>query len=164
MKHFTSVLTMAQVKKNSKVSGMKILDTEMIYARAMALQCSPRKYNTQNLMAHELASKPASMFDESGAMKVAKTKSVLKNNLKVEVRRRHAEIDASFLDGCAVLWVVPWPNGGIVQDFLNNFRCHIQSHMESGDVYLVFDRYMDGSIKESTRSERDQGASRVYTL
>lgn len=158
------VTTMAQVKKNSKVNSMKILDTEMIYARAMALQCSQRNYNTQDLMSHELASRPASMFDESGAMRVAKTKSVLKNNLKVEVPRRHTQIDASFLDGCAVLWVVPWPTGGIVQEFLNNFRCHIQSHMDSGDVYLVFDRYMEGSIKESTRNERDQGASRVYTL
>ena len=44
------------------------------------------------------------MFDDSGAMKVAKTKAVLKNTLKVEMERRHAEVDASFLDGCAVLW------------------------------------------------------------
>ena len=158
------VTTMALAQKNTKVSSMKILDTEMIYARAMALQCSQRNYDTKNLMAYELAPRPASMFDDSGAMTVAKTKSVLKNNLKVEVPRRHAEIDASFLDGCAVLWVVPWPTGGIVQDFLNNFRRHIQGHMESGDVYLVFDKYTDGSIKESTRNDRDQGASRVYTL
>ena len=96
------------------------------------------------------------MFDESGDMRVAKTKSVLKNKLKVEVPRRHAEIDALFLDGCAVLWVVPWPTGGIVQEFLNNFRCYIQNHLESGDVYLVFDRYKEGSIKESPRNERDQ--------
>ena len=42
------------------------------------------------------------MFDDSGAMKVTKTKAVLKNNtLKVEMERRHAEGDASLLDGCA---------------------------------------------------------------
>ena len=66
-------------------------------------------------MANELASRPASMFDDSGAMKLAKTKAVLKNTLKVEMERRHA----SFLDGCAgkKLWVVPWPTGGTVQDF-----------------------------------------------
>ena len=29
-------------------------------------------------------------------------------------------------------------------------------------MYLVFDRYTAGSIKESTRNDRDQGASRVY--
>lgn len=158
------VTTMAHAKKNVKVSDMKILDTEMIYARAMALQCSHRLYDTTNLMAHELAPRPASMFESSGAMKIAKTKSVLKNNLKVEVSLRHAVVDASFLDGCAVLWVVPWPTGGTVQDFLNNFRRHIRGYLESSDVYLVFDRYKEGSIKESTRNDRDQGASRVYTL
>ena len=130
----------------------------------MALQCSHRNYDTKNLMAHELSPRPASMFDDSGAMSVAKTKAVLNNDLKVEVARRHVAVDALFLDGCGVLWVVPCPNGGIVQDFLNNFRRHIQGHLESSDVYLVFDRYTAGSIKESTRNDRDQGASRGYEL
>ena len=122
------VTTMAAIaQRQGKVNNMKTLGTEMIYARAMALQCSQRYYDTRNLMAHELASRPASMCDDSGAMKVAKTKAVLQNTLKVEMERRHAEVDASFLDGCAVLWVVPWPTGGTVQDFFNNFRRHIHS-------------------------------------
>ena len=54
-------------------------------------------------MAHELSPRPASMFDDSGAMKVAKTKAVLKNDLKVEVVRRHVAVNALFLDLCAVL-------------------------------------------------------------
>ncbi len=158
------VTTMAAIaQRQGKVNNMKILGTEMIYARAMALQCSQRYYDTRNLMAHELASRPASMFDDSGAMKVAKTKAVLQNTLKVEMERRHADVDASFLDGCAVLWVVPWPTGGTVQDFLNNFRRHIQSHLDSSDIYLLFDRYKEGSIKDSTNNYRDQGASRVYS-
>ena len=32
------------------------------------------------------------------------------------------------------------------------------------DVYLLFDRYKEGSIKESTRNYRGQGASRGYSL
>ena len=143
------VTTMAVSQRHIKVNDMKMFDTEMIFARAMALQCSLRNY--------ELSPKPVSM-------KVAKTKYVLKNDLKVEVARRHAAVDASFLDGCAVLWVVPWPTGGIVQDFLDNFRRHIKGYLESSDVYLVFDRYTAGSIEESTRKEIYQGASRVYTL
>ena len=157
----TTVAAIAQ--RQGKENNMKILGTEMMYARAMALQCSQRYDDTRNLMAHELAFRPASMFDDSGAMKVAKTKAVLKNNtLKVEMERRHAEGDASFLDGCAVLWVVPWLTGGTVQDFLNNVRQHIQSHPDSSDIYLFFDRYKEGSIKESTIYYIDQGASRVY--
>ena len=104
------------------------------------------------------------MFDDSGAMKVAKTKAVLKNTLKVEMERRHAEVDASLLDGSAVLWVVPLPTGGTVQYFLYNVRRHIQSHLDSSDVYLLFNRYKEGSLKESTRNYRDKGASRVYSL
>ena len=68
-----------------------ILDTDMIFARAMALQCSKRNYDTENMMAHELARRPASMFDDCGAMKVAKTKLFFKTNLKVDLARRHAE-------------------------------------------------------------------------
>ena len=84
---------------------MKMFDTEMIYARPMTRQCSQRNYDTKNLMAHELSARPSSMFDVSSAIKVAKTKAVLKNDLKVEVARRHVSVDASFLNGCAVLWV-----------------------------------------------------------
>ena len=89
------VTTMAAIaQRQGKVNNMKIPGTEMIYARAMALQCSQRHYDTRNMMAHERASRPASMFDDSGAMKVAKTKAILKNTLKVEMERRHAEVDA----------------------------------------------------------------------
>ena len=49
------------------------------------------------------------MFDADGQMREAKTKANLKNAIKVEESSRDAEndVDASFLDGCAVLWVVP---------------------------------------------------------
>ena len=60
------VTTMAVSQKHIKVNDMKMFDTEMIYARAMALQCSLRNYDTKNLMAHELSPRPASMFDNSG--------------------------------------------------------------------------------------------------
>ena len=49
---------------------MKVLDTNMIFARAMALQCSQRNYDTKYMMAHELARRPTSMFDDRGALKV----------------------------------------------------------------------------------------------
>ena len=91
-KYVTTMAAIAQ--RQGKMNNIKILGTEMIYARAMALQCSQRYYDTRILMAHELASRPASMFDDSGAMRVAKTKAVLKNTLKVEMERRHAEVDA----------------------------------------------------------------------
>ncbi len=63
-----------------------------------------------------------------------------------------------------MLLVIPWPTGGVLLEFLNNSHCHIQSHLDSVDVYFLFDRYIEGSIKEPNRNDRDQGASVVYTL
>ena len=62
------------------------------------------------------------MFDESGKKRDAKSKSNLKNALKVEMSSRNVHIDAASLDGCAVLWIVHCPTGGTVQDFLDNFQ------------------------------------------
>ena len=96
-------------RKHIKVGDGKVFDTETIYARAMGLQSSARDLDTTRLMGHELSPIPMSMFDENGNMSDAKTKSNLKNAHNVEVSRRLAEQDvqATFLDGCAVLWVVP---------------------------------------------------------
>ena len=62
-------------------------------------------------MGHELSPIPTHMFDEHRNMRDAETKSNMKNALKVEVTRRLPEhqVQATFLDGCAVLCVVPWP-------------------------------------------------------
>ena len=60
----------------------------------------------------------------------------------MEVLSRDAEndVDASFLDGCAVLWVVPWPTSGTVQEYLDRFCSYIHGRLKKTDVYLVFDR------------------------
>ena len=79
--------------------------------------------------------------------------------------RRLAEQDvqATFLDGCPVLWVVPWPTSGTVHDYLVRFSSYLHGQLAKRDVYLVFDRYIEGSTKEATRRGRDKRASRVYT-
>ena len=68
----------------SEANNMKIIDTNLIFALAMSLQCSQRHDDTKHMMAHELARRPASMFDDRGAMKVA--------NLKVDLALRQAEV------------------------------------------------------------------------
>ena len=73
-------------------------------------------------------------------------------------------MEAIFLDGCAVLWVIPWPMSGTLQDYLDRFRDHIQKFLKKTDVYLVFDQYKADSTKTSTRHGQDQGASRMYIL
>ena len=57
----------------------------------------------------------------------------------VEVPSRDADndVDSSFMDGCAVLWVVPWPTSGTVQDYLDRFRNCIHGRLKKTDVYLA---------------------------
>ena len=101
-------------QKQIKVNNMKILDTNMIFARAMTLQCSQQNYDTKHMMAHELDHRPASMFDDRGAMvKVA--------NLKVDLTRRQAEVGwMCSTVGRAIAFMRNYA------EFLNTFRRHIQ--------------------------------------
>ena len=101
--------TMADNRKHVNVVEVKVFDTETIYVRAMGLQSGQRSLYADSIISHALSPYPMSMFDADGQMREAKTKANLKNAIKVEVSNRDAEndVDASFLDGCAVLWVVP---------------------------------------------------------
>ncbi|PIK51925.1 hypothetical protein BSL78_11180 [Apostichopus japonicus] len=154
-----TVNTMAATRKHLKVGELKVFDTETIYARAMGLQSGPRSLDANSIMAHELSPYPTSMFDADGQMREAKTKASLKNAMKVEVSSRNAEtgVEASFLDGCAILWVVPWPTSGTVQDYHDRFRSYIQGRMKKTDVYLVFDRQHKGQHKARTGQTSKQG-------
>ena len=104
-------------RKSMKVGDAKVFDTETMYARARALQAGPRSLNINDIIPHELAPYPASMFKSNGQMRDTKSKAYLKNILKVNVSNRHAERDvkAMFLDGCAVLRVISWPISVTVQ-------------------------------------------------
>ena len=75
--------TKALSRKHIKVGDAKVLDTVTIYARAMGEQYSARDLDTTTLMGQELSPISTSMFDENGNMRDAKTKSNLKNALKV---------------------------------------------------------------------------------
>ena len=59
---------------------------------------------------------------------------------------------------------MPWPTPGTLHDFLVRFRSYLHGHLAKSDVYLAFDRYIEGSTKEATQRGRDKGASKVYTL
>ncbi len=63
---------------------------------------------SDKIIIDELSPYLVSMFDESGHMREAKTKSQLKNSLKVDPSSRIAgnDVNTVVLDGCAVLWVV----------------------------------------------------------
>ena len=71
------VVTMAESKKVVKV------DTKLIFSRAMGLTASS-EINLASVFSHELAPRPTSMLEDSGDMRITKSKSVLKQKLSVE--------------------------------------------------------------------------------
>ena len=115
-------------------------------------------------MSHELAPLPTALFADSGDMRISTSKSVLKNDLKIEVSSRLSQekIEVAVIDGCALLWIPSWPAVGTVQIFIDTFKHKIAEKLSKCDVYLVFDRYNEFSIKHPTRLSR--GAGRVYQL
>ena len=82
------VQSMAVVRKSVTIGEIDIIDTALIYSRVIALQLSDSSIKMDNVLRYELAPIPTSMFHESGDMRIAKGKSVLKNKLCIEVSAR----------------------------------------------------------------------------
>ena len=132
----------------------------------MSLHNTSRDMDPTTLMSYELSPVPTAFFDDYGEMRRTSSKSTLKNALKVETAQRTQPepIDVIVLDGCAVLWVIPWPpTGSSVQEFLDRFRNYLYKRLLEANVFLVFDRCVQ-STKDATRASRENKSSRVYTL
>ena len=114
------VNTMQLMKKHVGVGAIKVYDTNVIYPRIIGLQASGREVDIDDVLKYELAPIPMAMFDSSGDMRVAKTKSTLKRQLQVETSNRITDQDnCLIIDGSAMLWVIPWPTHGKVQDYVD---------------------------------------------
>ena len=98
------VKTMQLMKKHVGVSAIKLYDTNVIYSRIIGLQASGREVEIYDVLKYELAPVPMAMFDSSGDMRVANTKSTLKPQLQVKTSNRHADHDNRLIvDGSAML-------------------------------------------------------------
>lgn len=159
----SNVVCMDKGKKNIEINKIPIYDTELVYSRVLGLILN-RTIDLKAVLSHELAPIPTSMFADSGEMRIGKSKSTLKRKLQIETSSRGIHGDVQILDGCALLWTVYWPASGTVQDFASSFSSSVCRRLRESDVYLIFDRYHEFSIKTGTRTARKQGASRVHQL
>ena len=162
-----SVITQAESRKGIKVGDATVFDTELIYSRVIGLQASSREIDIKLLLSYELSPVPTSMFTDSGEMRTAKAKSVLKQVLQKEVSSRSIkkQITTVVIDGSAILYILQWPPmTGTVGDFVKKYRNYVERRLASCDVYLVFDRYRDYSTKSVTRISRGAQLSRVHQL
>ena len=145
--------------------AVKVFETNLIYLRVIGLQASGRNIDIKNVVGHELAPVPTPLLDDSGGMRIAKSESTLKNILQVEVSDRVAGgANVSVNDGSAILWVVPWPADGSVNDYIAKFKYAIGKKLQVEDVYLIFGRYYNYITKSVTRRSRETGVSRVHHL
>ena len=147
-------VTMDVAKKSVRVGDKHVYDVNLIYSRVLGLQ-QTRSINLSDVLKHELAPVPTSMFKDDGEMRIATTKSEFKKKLQVGVSSRSVDkVDATVIDGCALLWSVHWPEKGTVKDYADNFFGYVMRKAAGSDVYLTFDRYYDYSIKSVTRGAR----------
>ena len=109
----------------------------------------------EDLFKYELAPVPTALFKDTGEGRYPTSKAVLKNALKVEVSIITIVPDAVIIDGCAMLHsAIHWLKRGKVNDFLAGAQSYISNKLTKSDVYLIFDRYKEFSIKSDTRQER----------
>ena len=159
------VVTMSTMRRHIKIGNSQLYDTDLIYSRVIGLRTS-RNMSMKEVLKFELSPIPTSLYEDSGDMRLAKAKSVLKKKLQIDQSdRTFSKPETIIIDGCALLWVIHWPTNGTVIHFANNVVQYLKKRMSLADVYLVFDRYYVSSIKRILRSMRaGVSASRKHIL
>ena len=155
------VRTMAITKKHIQVESAKVYDTNLIYSRITGIQASGRDMNLNEVLKYELAPIPTSMFTNNGEMQLTTGKSALKNKLKVKATERYAPKATSVsIDGSAILWAVHWLVQGTVQYLVGNHPVsYVMGIMKDANVYFIFDKCEEYSIKGVTRTAWGKQAS-----
>ena len=118
------VVTRAVTREILRVGATAVGDVNIIYSRVIGMQQS-LDIKLSDVLQCELAPVPASMFAENGEMRIAETKATLKKNPGRN----------------------PIEN---VRDIVVSFTSFIFGKVERSEIYLVFDRYHDFSIKSGT--------------
>ena len=133
------IVTMSDSRRKIKLGEISLFDTNLIYSRVMGL-IGACNIDLKTVFQHELSPIPTSMFGDDGEMRITKSKSTLKQKLKVEHSARlfHPP-EGTIIDGCAILWTINWPVNGTLQDFINNYKYYIFTKLKFSNIYLVFD-------------------------
>lgn len=97
----------------------------------------------------ELTTVPTSLFKDS---RNASTKSALKNKLKVEVSSHTLKEDVVVIGGGGMLdSLVYCRKEDLVEELVNRVQYFSLKLNHEPDAYLLFDRYLQNSIKSNTR-------------
>ena len=113
-----------ETKKSIKVGAVKVYDNNLIYSRVTGLQASDRPVDIADLLAHDLAPVLPALFTDSGELRTASAKSVLKTNTAQLLSARRAQENV-IIDESAYLWIPSWPASGTIQHYIEKFKYHI---------------------------------------
>ena len=139
-----------KTKKSIKVGAVKVYDTNLIYSRVIGHQASDRPVDIADLLAHELAPVPPALFTDSGELKTASAKSVLKTNTAqlLSARRVQENVDVIVIDGSAYLWIPSCAASGTIQHYTEKFKYHIGQKLTKADVFLHLTDTKNTALRE----------------
>lgn len=161
----TKVMTMtsSKEKQSKKKVDKEEYNTDLLFLRAL-LSIGTHQVGLNEMFSYELSQVPLSLFHASGEPRYPANKSALMNKLRVEVSSRGIEPETIVIDGGGMLHRLYWPSNGTVNDLLDVAEKYIMKQLNESNVYLVFDRYIENSIKSDTRDARIGAFHRSYQL
>ena len=156
-----NVTTMAVTRKSVKFGTGIVYDTQRLFTgHGIGINSASDLFN------YELAPLPTSMFDDNGNMRISTSKSVLSNKLQVtQSTRASVKSNVIITDGCAILCCLHWPSNATIHDYVDSFLHYASRRLNRCDVFLIFDRYYEYSIKSGTRKNQiSQKSGTAYKL
>ena len=114
-----------------------------------------RCINLREVFMYELSPVPFSLFDQYGDM-LSGTNSTLIHRLAQYIPNTDTP-NLVIVDGIELIYHVVWPQNGTVQTLCESMVSRVADVNIVDDVYIVFDRYQTGSIKEHEWVRRSKG-------
>ncbi len=163
------VVTMETMKKGVKVGDKTLYDMEKLFSRFIMI-ADKRKIKLEYMFQYEMAPVPPALFDEYGSMRKT-SKAPLVKKLAV-LKTNPSNVDVTIIDGNEQIYHVTWPKASTVSVFVQNFKGSVERAMEEDttrdvvepqqqqdahEMYVIFDRYFDVSIKSHERERRTVG-------
>ena len=156
------VVTMSTKRKSIAVNAKKTQDESVIFSRALRLMITGA-IDPSEIFDHELTSYPPALFKKYGTEMRSTPKHTLKKELGVNVSVRNLPVPkVQIIDGCAHLYHIVWPNSGTVKDIITSIKIYIEKMLEHSEVWLLYDRYREYSLKGGTRCTRRQEDSTYH--
>ena len=159
---------MSNIKATIRCKSKDIsINGEEMYLRLLAINAY-KKVPLERVMAFEIATVPLSLFSDSGDMVTTKKSDFLdklENLIEPELIFRNVkEADCIVFDGMAIIQMLQPPQSTVklvYNDMASAFWKYILFASEGvHNIHVVFDRYIENSLKFQTREKRGEDVSR----